>query len=131
AGDVRFYSTVTAQQTDTTELDAEYWFRNLRGTVEFETVVRLLLTDGYDTFVESSAHPVLVPGVQETIDGTHASARSLGTLRRDSGDLARFLRSAADAFTAGAVARWSPPDQGRGRHVTLPTYPFQRTRYWL
>ncbi|MYX76864.1 polyketide synthase dehydratase domain-containing protein, partial [Streptomyces sp. SID3915] len=35
------------------------------------------------------------------------------------------------AFTAGAVARWSPPDQGRGRHVTLPTYPFQRTRYWL
>ncbi|MGF1345038.1 acyltransferase domain-containing protein, partial [Streptomyces flavovirens] len=70
AGDVRFYSTVTAQQTDTTELDAEYWFRNLRGTVEFETVVRLLLTDGYDTFVESSAHPVLVPGVQETIDGT-------------------------------------------------------------
>ncbi|WP_146610741.1 type I polyketide synthase, partial [Streptomyces sp. DvalAA-21] len=131
AGDVRFYSTVTAQQIDTTELDAEYWFRNLRGTVEFETVVRLLLTDGYDTFVESSAHPVLVPGVQETIDGTHASARSLGTLRRDSGDLARFLRSAADAFTAGAVARWSPPDQGRGRHVTLPTYPFQRTRYWL
>ncbi|WP_306457948.1 type I polyketide synthase [Streptomyces sp. SA15] len=131
AGSIRFYSTVSAQQVDTTELDAAYWFNNLRDTVEFEATTRLLLTDGYDTFVESSAHPVLVPGVQETIDSTASPARSIGTLRRDNGDLVDFLRSVGDAFTAGAISRWNPADQSAGRHVTLPTYPFQRTHYWL
>ncbi|KIE26574.1 polyketide synthase [Streptomyces sp. MUSC 125] len=131
AGDIRFYSTVTAQQVDTTELDADYWFRNLRGTVEFEAATRLLLADGFDTFIECSPHPVLAAGVQETIDSTHTPARSIGTLRRDNGDLASFLRSVGGAFTAGATSRWSPADQCGGRHVTLPTYPFQRASYWL
>ncbi|PAZ15946.1 polyketide synthase, partial [Streptomyces sp. SA15] len=131
ASNIRFYSTVSAQQVDTTELDAGYWFRNLRETVEFESTTRVLLSDGYDTFVESSAHPVLVPGVQETIDSSGSPARSIGTLRRDNGDLVDFLRSVGDAFTAGAISRWNPADQSAGRHVTLPAYPFQRDRYWL
>ncbi|MEU9088511.1 SDR family NAD(P)-dependent oxidoreductase, partial [Streptomyces sp. NPDC048357] len=129
--DVHFYSTVTGQRIDTKELDADYWFRNLRSTVEFEATTRLLLADGYGTFVESSPHPVLVPGVQETIDSTDTPARSIGTLRRDKGDLISFLRSTGEAFTAGATTHWSPADQSAGRHVTLPTYPFQRAHYWL
>ncbi|CAL9641592.1 SDR family NAD(P)-dependent oxidoreductase [Streptomyces sp. enrichment culture] len=129
ASEVHFYSTVTGQRIDTAELDADYWFRNLRSTVEFEAATRLLLADGYDVFIESSAHPVLVPGVQETIDSTSAPARSIGTLRRHNGDLTSFLRSAGEAFTAGAISRW--PHAHPGRHVSLPTYPFQRSRYWL
>ncbi|MFE5858904.1 type I polyketide synthase, partial [Streptomyces sp. NPDC056500] len=131
ASDVHFYSTVTGRRVDTVELDADYWFRNLRGTVEFEAATRLLLADGYDIFVESSAHPVLVPGVQDTIDSTHVSARSIGTLRRDNGDLSSFLRSVGDAFTAGASTHCIPGHPRAGRHVTLPTYPFQRAHYWL
>ncbi|WP_426366740.1 SDR family NAD(P)-dependent oxidoreductase [Streptomyces sp. E-08] len=131
AGDLRFYSTVTGQPIDTTALDADYWFRNLRETVEFEAVTRLLLADGFDTFIECSPHPVLVAGVQETIDITDVPARGLGTLRRHDGGLDSFLRSAGEAFTAGAVDRWNPADRSRGGHVTLPSYPFERTRYWL
>ncbi|MFJ2652086.1 type I polyketide synthase, partial [Streptomyces sp. NPDC087420] len=129
--DVDFYSTVTGQRVDTTELNADYWFRNLRSTVEFEVATRLLLADGFDVFIECSPHPVLVPGVQETIDSADRSARSIGTLRRDKGDLSCFLRSAGDAFTAGATTHCVPAHQRGGRHVTLPTYPFQRARYWL
>ncbi|MEU4120624.1 acyltransferase domain-containing protein, partial [Kitasatospora sp. NPDC028055] len=129
---IRFYSTVTAQQIDTTELNAEYWFRNLRNTVEFEATTRQLLTDGYHTFIESSPHPVLAPGVQETIDSTDSTARSIGTLRRHHGDLSSFLRSAGEAFTTGATTHWSPAHQpDGGGQVTLPTYPFQRAHYWL
>ncbi|WP_159045216.1 type I polyketide synthase, partial [Streptomyces avermitilis] len=91
AGDLRFYSTVTGRRIDTTELDADYWFRNLRETVEFEAVTRLLLADGFDTFIECSPHPVLVAGVQETIDSTHTPARAIGTLRRHHGGLDSFL----------------------------------------
>ncbi|MEU9669087.1 KR domain-containing protein, partial [Streptomyces bobili] len=131
SGEMHFYSTVTGQRLDTAELGAEYWFRNLRGTVEFEAATRLLLQDGYDVFIESSPHPVLAAGVQETIDSTDTAARSIGTLRRHNGDLTSFLRSAGEAFTAGAATRCIPPEWGEGGHVGLPTYPFQRARYWL
>ncbi|WP_194821348.1 type I polyketide synthase [Micromonospora sp. S-DT3-3-22] len=131
ASDVSFYSTVTGQRIDTAGLDAQYWFRNLRSTVEFEATTRSLLADGYGFFVESSAHPVLLPGLQETFDSVGASARGIATLRRDEGDLESFLCSVGEAFVAGALPRWNPPDQDTNRLVTLPTYPFQRTRYWL
>ncbi|MGH8880430.1 MAG: acyltransferase domain-containing protein, partial [Stackebrandtia sp.] len=126
-GTMDFYSAVIGQRIDTTELDADYWFRNLRGTVQFEATTRLLLADGYDTFIESSPHPVLVPGVQDTIDSTGSSARCVATLRRDSGDLTCFLLATGHAFTAGAATA----HHHNGSHVTLPGYPFQRDRYWL
>ncbi|MFI1928919.1 acyltransferase domain-containing protein, partial [Streptomyces sp. NPDC020377] len=127
--DIHFYSTVTAERIDTTQLDADYWFRNLRSPVEFEATTRLLLTDGYDTFIESSPHPVLVTGIQETLDTTDTPARNFGTLRRDNGDLTNFLLATAHAFTAGATTHHDGHHDGH--HVTLPGYPFQQDRYWL
>ncbi|MFJ6347870.1 SDR family NAD(P)-dependent oxidoreductase [Streptomyces sp. NPDC092046] len=132
--DTAFYSTVTASRTtDATPLDAAYWYRNLRGTVRFEETVRALLADGHRLFVESSPHPVLAVGVQETLDlATDADdpAAVVGTLRRDQGDRARLLTSLAQAHVAGAAVDWTPAIRG-GRPVDLPTYPFQRRTHWL
>ncbi|MFD6414186.1 type I polyketide synthase, partial [Nocardia asteroides] len=82
ASRVPFYSTVDAALTDTTTLDAGYWYRNLRHTVRFEQTARLLIDAGFGTFVESSAHPVLTMAVQETAD-----VIAVGSLRRDEGGL--------------------------------------------
>ncbi|MEV0446842.1 SDR family NAD(P)-dependent oxidoreductase [Streptomyces sp. NPDC050600] len=132
--DTAFYSTVTASRTtDTTRLDAAYWYRNLRGTVRFEETVRALLADGHRLFVESSPHPVLAVGVQETLDlatDPDDPAAVVGTLRRDQGDRARLLTSLAQAHVAGAAVDWTPAIRG-GRAVDLPTYPFQRRHHWL
>ena len=43
SGEIPFYSAVTGGLLDTAELDAEYWFRNMRQTVRFEAVTRQLL----------------------------------------------------------------------------------------
>ncbi|MEU3731012.1 SDR family NAD(P)-dependent oxidoreductase [Streptomyces sp. NPDC033538] len=127
ASKVPFYSTVDAALADTTTLDAGYWYRNLRHTVRFEETVRLLTSKGFGTFVESSAHPVLTMGVQETADVT-----AVGSLRRDEGTLARFLTSAAELFVHGTSVDWSALFEGTGaRRVDLPTYPFQHQHYWL
>ena len=67
SGEVPFYSTVTGTVLDTAELDAEYWYRNLRQTVEFEGAVRVLLDDGFRFFVESSPHPVLTVGCRRRL----------------------------------------------------------------
>ncbi|MFI1735964.1 type I polyketide synthase, partial [Streptomyces acidicola] len=124
---IPFYSTVDAALTDTTTLGAGYWYRNLRHTVRFEETVRLLTSKGFGTFVESSAHPVLTMGVQETAD-----VIAVGSLRRDDGGLARFLTSAAELFVQGTSVDWAALFEGTGaRHVDLPTYPFQHQHYWL
>ncbi|MFF4085251.1 acyltransferase domain-containing protein, partial [Streptomyces sp. NPDC001777] len=65
---VPLYSTVTGEVVDSAGLDGGYWYRNLRGTVEFEDAVRSLLADGFTAFVECSAHPVLTIGLQETFE---------------------------------------------------------------
>ncbi|MBM9623499.1 type I polyketide synthase [Streptomyces zhihengii] len=122
---VPFYSTVTGGPIDTATLDAAYWVRNLRGTVEFEATVRALIGDGLTAFVECSAHPVLALGVEES-----GASSVVGSLRRDDGGAQRFVTSLAQAFTTGLPVDWSSL-VADGSTVDLPTYPFQGTRFWL
>ncbi|MFF5674784.1 SDR family NAD(P)-dependent oxidoreductase [Streptomyces hygroscopicus] len=129
---VPFYSTVSGELVDTAGLDAEYWYRNLRQTVELESTTRILLNDGHTVFVEVSPHPVLTLPVQQTVEAAEAQAVVVGTLRRDEGGLERFLTSAAELHVSGAGVDWPKVFEGRGaRRVELPTYAFQRERFWL
>nr|WP_325120000.1 SDR family NAD(P)-dependent oxidoreductase [Streptomyces sp. GMR22] len=129
---VPFYSTVTGRVLDTAELDAAYWYRNLRRTVRFDETVRVVLGEGIQVFVEASAHPVLTMGIEQTADDHGTRATVVGSLRRDEGGPARFLRSVAEAYVGGADVDWREVFAGTGaRRVDLPTYAFQRRRYWL
>ncbi|MEV0281757.1 type I polyketide synthase [Streptomyces sp. NPDC050610] len=129
--DVPFYSTVTGELLEsTTVLDAEYWYRNLRQTVRFEEATRALLAEGFRFFVEPSAHPVLAVGVQESAEAAGVEAVVLGTLRRDDGGRDRLLLSLGQAWASGLPVDFSGTYPG-ARRVDLPTYPFQRERFWL
>ncbi len=134
AGMVPFYSAVTGGQLDTATLDGEYWYRNLRETVRFEQAMRALLQSGERGFVEVSPHPVLSVGVQETVEATleEPDVVVVGSLRRDDGSTERFLTSLAEAWVAGVSVDWQRAVTGRNpQRVALPTYAFQRRRYWL
>jgi acyl transferase domain-containing protein/acyl carrier protein len=131
---VGFMSTVTGGLLDTAELDAEYWYRNLREQVRFEDATRALIADGHDALIEISPHPVMTVAVQDTIEaaGAESTTAILGTLRRDDGGLDRFAASLAGAHVHGVGVDWTalldcPPE----RRVELPTYAFQRERFWL
>nr|ARS01474.1 NcmAII [Saccharothrix syringae] len=122
AGRVPLVSTLTGEITDGSGMDADYWYRNLRGTVEFQGAVETLTGRGHRLFVECSPHPVLVPGLGQDVV-------AVGTLRRDDGGPRRVLLSVAEAHVRGASVDWSVATAG-GRHADLPTYGFQRRRYW-
>jgi acyl transferase domain-containing protein len=131
---VPFHSTVTGEVLDTKELGPEYWYRNLRQPVQFERVTRGLLDAGHRVFVEVSPHPVFAMAVRETIEDAlgEEGATVTGTLRRDEGGPRRFALSLAEAHAAGASVDWEAFFAGTGaKAVPLPTYPFQRKRYWL
>ncbi|GAB3897525.1 hypothetical protein GCM10029964_080530 [Kibdelosporangium lantanae] len=121
--EIAFYSTVTGEPIDTSGLDAEYWFTNLRQTVELERTIGRLVEDGHGTFVECSPHPVLTRSVEETAPGI-----VLGSLRRDDGGPRRMLTSVTAAWARGVAIDLN---LSAGTRVDLPTYPFQRTTFWL
>ncbi len=129
---VPFYSTVTGGPLDTAACDADYWYRNLRDTVRFEDAVRALVAAGHRTFIEVSPHPVLTAAVQRTAEEMSVAVAAFGTLRRGDDDRTRLLTSLAEAHTHGVAVTWAEAFTGSGaRRVPLPTYAFQRRRYWL
>ncbi|MEV7094005.1 type I polyketide synthase [Amycolatopsis sp. NPDC051045] len=100
---------------------AGYWVRHVREAVRFADGVRALVDAGATTFLELGPDAVLTPMVTE---GTVVPA-----LRRDRGEERAILTALATLHTAGVPIDWAafyPP----ARPVELPTYPFQRQRFW-
>ncbi|CAJ62713.1 type I polyketide synthase [Frankia sp. ACN10a] len=126
---VEFLSTVTASRIDTAELDAAYWYRNLREPVRLAEAVAALAEAGHRVFLEVSPHPVLVAPVREVLDGLAEPARALATLRRDHGGVEQLLTAAGALFAAGTPVDWGTA--AAGRLTDLPTYAFQESRHWL
>ncbi|WP_275563103.1 polyketide synthase dehydratase domain-containing protein, partial [Streptomyces sp. 5-6(2022)] len=93
--------------------------------------------EGYGVFVEVSAHPVLTVGVEEVVEAAGGQAVVTGTLRRDQDTLGQVLTSLAQLHVNGVTVDWTPvlgavsSGSGGGALVSLPTYAFQRERYWL
>ncbi len=132
SSEIPLHSTLTGELLDTAQMDASYWYRNLRETVLFEPVIEALLEQGRSHFIEISPHPVLSFGIAEAIEAKESPAHLLDTLRRDEDPATRFCLSLAEAHAAGAQVDWEDFFAGSGaRKVPLPTYPFQRKRYWL
>ncbi|QLH26664.1 SDR family NAD(P)-dependent oxidoreductase [Streptomyces sp. Rer75] len=132
AGEAVMYSTVTATPVRGEELDAEYWYRNLREPIRFQDTVRALLDEGNTIFVEVSPHPVLTAPIEDL--AAAAGRRDIvvtGSLRRDQDERASLIRSAATLWTRGVDVDWSALVPPGTAPVDLPTYAFQRQRFWL
>jgi acyl transferase domain-containing protein/D-arabinose 1-dehydrogenase-like Zn-dependent alcohol dehydrogenase/NADP-dependent 3-hydroxy acid dehydrogenase YdfG/acyl carrier protein len=130
---IPFYSTLLGEQVETTALDVEYWYRNLREPVRFHQTARSLLQDGHSALIEVSSHPVLAMSLSEAAEAEgRQSTAILHTLRREEGGTRRLLSSLAEAHAHGIAVDFTPLFEGSGAAATeLPTYPFQRQRYWL
>ncbi|WP_340563438.1 type I polyketide synthase [Streptomyces sp. GSL17-111] len=130
--EVPFYSSLIGDRFDTAGADADYWFTGLRETARFDRATTSALRDGHTLLIEVSPHPVLTAAIQETAGETGRTVAALGTLHRGRGGRERLLTSLAEAHVLGAPVDWRAalePWPGAGL-TDLPTYPFQRTRYW-
>ncbi|WP_160167426.1 acyltransferase domain-containing protein, partial [Nocardiopsis valliformis] len=128
--DIPIVSAMQARPIPGRELTTEYWFRSLREPVLFENAVHTLLDNGHRLFVETSAHPVLKVGLDQTAEAHGTDITHVASLRRDQGGWDRFLLSLGEAFAHGANVNWANLHPNAQR-VDLPPYAFQHTRYWL
>ncbi|WP_156748504.1 type I polyketide synthase, partial [Mycobacterium sp. E3198] len=133
---IPLYSTVgralSADPLDTTTMDADYWYRNLRKPVRFHDRVVERLAAGECTFVELSPHPVLAPAITDTLAQAAGRTQSsvVITLHRDHPDQDSLATTLAQLHNHGHSPSWSAL-YPHARTVALPTYPFEHRRYWL
>jgi acyl transferase domain-containing protein/NAD(P)-dependent dehydrogenase (short-subunit alcohol dehydrogenase family)/SAM-dependent methyltransferase/acyl carrier protein len=110
--------------------DARYFRLHLRQPVRFTQGLDALAAEGCTTFIELGPHPTLLGLVAR--GGSEDGRRGLPSLRRGRDDWEQLLDSAAELYTRGLPLDWSGFDRHHARsRLTLPTYPFQRQRYWM
>ncbi|MEH0554900.1 type I polyketide synthase [Streptomyces sp. B21-101] len=123
-------SHLTGETSPEALLTPEYWVRHVREPVRFATGVRRLTAHGVTTFVEAGPDSVLTPMVAECLDGAPGDAVALS--RRDQREPEAFLAALARLHVRGAAVDWAAQHDGQtAARAELPTYPFQRRRYWL
>lgn len=109
--------------------DAAYWRRHLRQPVLFADGLETLGQAGHRVFLELGPHPTLAAlGEQSGVGG----ATWIASLHRDTDAGEHLARALGALWTAGARIDWRAVHASRPRRaVALPTYPFQRRRFWV
>jgi myxalamid-type polyketide synthase MxaE and MxaD len=131
AGVVPFYSTVSGALLAGEQCGRAYWIDNLREPVQFWNSIQAMAGDGYRTFVELSPHPVLSPSIQDGLRELRVDGQVLASMRRGEDDRRALLETLGSLYCQGHTVEWKALYPDGGRHAALPTYPFQRKRFWL
>ncbi|MFE4645326.1 acyltransferase domain-containing protein, partial [Streptomyces sp. NPDC056730] len=122
-------STLTGARASAEELSSpEYWVRHVRESVRFADAVGTLVSEGVGTFVEVGPGGTLSALGQESAP----DAAFVPVLRGDRPEAVAATTAAGQLHVRGIRVDWQPFFDGSGsRWLDLPTYPFQRERYWL
>ncbi|MFF9898021.1 type I polyketide synthase [Streptomyces longispororuber] len=127
-------SNLTGALADADELrDPEYWVRHIREAVRFHDGLRALTGFGVSTLLELGPDAVLTAMAHDTVTEPAAQAGLVAAVRKDRPEADTFLAALAQLHVRGIEVDWAPlyaPVEAR-RRVDLPTYAFQRERYWL
>ncbi|MER6338127.1 type I polyketide synthase, partial [Streptomyces tendae] len=128
-------SNVTGELASADELRSpEYWVRHARHAVRFADGVRYLEAKNVTTFLELGPDAVLTALAQDCVSaptGPHEAIALLPTTRRDRSEERELLTGLAGAHLRGMSVDWSAYLRNTdARRVDLPTYAFQRSRYW-
>ena len=111
-----------------TVAQATYWRRHMREPVRFAAGLHTLAAATPNVCIEIGPHPVALAFAKAS--GAFDSIPLIPSLRRGRPDPEQFLEALSAVFTQGACIDWTPMVKG-GRVIDLPTYPFQRERFWF
>lgn len=132
---IPFVSNLTGRFIHSEEArSASYWGRHLRNTVRFSEGLRELMRAEDAVFLEVGPGRTLSGLVRLHDDGgpPHLVVQSLPGSTETEGDAVHLLSALSRLWVAGAPVNWkSFRDRERRRRVRLPTYPFERQRFWI
>ncbi len=128
---IDFVSGMTGRLAGAGDLtSADYWRRHLRQPVRFADAARALYDHGCRAFVELGPHPTLLGMMRRFLPEDVAAWAP--SLRRQQDDARQILIGLGALVAAGVAVDWAGFYRGEQRQrVALPTYPFERQRYWV
>jgi len=130
-GRIPMRSTVTGKPLQGPELTAAYWAENLRLPVRLSEVVQDLAQEKLRLFVELSPHPVLLPSIDENLKAVHVDGAAIASMRRQVEERQTMLEAFGNLYVHGTPITWDTLYPVPQRVVALPTYPWQRERFWV
>ena len=116
--------------TAQTPLDAQYWRRHSRQPVQFAESVRTVAALGCSVLVEIGPQPVLTGAAVQVWPEHLAAPRAIVSLRKGVGDRRQIADALAAAYVGGHRPNFAALHRQPRRRLELPTYPFQRRRFW-
>ncbi len=127
---VPIVSNVTGELAGAEIATPEYWVRHVRAPVRFAAGMETMRRLGCEILIEVGPKPTLLALAREC--GYGDDAVWLASLRQGEPGWPTLLESLGELYVRGVAVDWAGfhADYVRGR-VPLPTYPFQRKRYWI
>ncbi|WP_338865511.1 type I polyketide synthase [Myxococcus stipitatus] len=128
-GEVEWVSNVSGREVKGDEArSGRYWGRHLREPVRWWEGLKGLYEKGYRVFVEVGPKATLTGIGKRYLGG----GEWVGSLKPGRSDREELLGSAARLYVKGVEVKWGEMEGGKERRrVPLPTYPFQRERFWV
>ncbi|MEM7532860.1 MAG: type I polyketide synthase [Chloroflexota bacterium] len=139
---LRLVSNLTGQLAADDIATPDYWVRHARQPVQFTAGMATLQTMGCQAYLEIGPQPILLGMGRQCLEEqdrvneaallpTRPSIAWLPSLRQGQDEWQILLSSLGQLYVQGAAVEWPNVEAASRRKVSLPTYPFQRQRYWL
>lgn len=126
-------SNVTGDWLSASEaMDPNYWYCHLRQTVQLCEGIEHLLSDKHFLFIEIGPGQSMCQLVRTMAQGAAKAVHTLPNHHHQVSDYCQLLNVFGEIWAHGIFVNFEPLYETRPRQrVSLPTYPFQRQRYWL
>ncbi len=128
---IKLISNLTGKPIAAEIATPDYWRRHILQPVQFQAGIETLANAGIDILLEVGPKPTLLGLARQCLDAASRPAHLLPSLCPGQDDGQTLLASLGELYTRGWSVDWAAVEPGRGRRLSLPTYPFQRQRYWI
>jgi len=132
--DLDFYSTVAGDKISSSDLNADYWWQNIRKPVLFADAINQLIEDEYQIFLEIGPHPVLRSYINECSRDKDQEIASISTVKRQSESLSVLMNALYGCYLSGGELNYGlvfiTASNKESAKIQLPHYPWQRERHW-
>ncbi|MGZ9234664.1 MAG: beta-ketoacyl synthase N-terminal-like domain-containing protein, partial [Anaerolineales bacterium] len=127
-------SNISGQPVGEEIVTPDYWQKHVLTPVLFADSIQTLHDQGCRIFLEIGPKPTLLSMGQRCIPDTKSKDQWLPSLRPGQGDWQSLLQTLGTLFVQGINIDWPGFEQTHAKsrqRLILPSYPFQRERYWI
>lgn len=127
---ISLLSNVTAQPAGEEVTKPSYWRQHIRQPVRFHESIAALFGKGCTNFIEIGPSPTLLSMAQRCLPESD-ELLFLPSLRKGREDNNIILTSLGELYMQGVEIHWDPLLSPGAKRISLPTYPYERERYWV